>query len=356
VTDDTFDERYAFFYRELAPHLRLYRYRVGDTLSLRSVTRNGYVRSSNVKVYGVYGFDGLEKSPQAGMTNMTDLVTFRELYGFATLEGEKELEGLRKSAGIADVSRADAERVLFGEPAGTAPPAAADHDAAPAPSKLAALAGTRARLEEAQSGRYDAAELRRGTILNAAVVLTDEDRIDDTLEAIDRANAAAGLKLRAVSWREAAGLLGQLLTLMSGVLFAAVVVISVVAMVVMNNALVMAALERVTEVGTLRAIGARRSFVFGMLFFESASMGLAAGVAGALAGAAIVSALGRSGIPATSDVMTFFFSGPRLFPRVSPELVVLAVLAVLFVSLLSGLYPALLATRVSPREAMQAKE
>ena len=82
--DENFEDRYAFFYRELAPSLELYRVRIGDTLTIKAFTRSGYVQSANLKVYGTFAFKGLEKSPQAGTMNMMDLVTFRELYGFMT--------------------------------------------------------------------------------------------------------------------------------------------------------------------------------------------------------------------------------------------------------------------------------
>ena len=72
--------------RELAPSLELYRVRIGDTLTIKAFTRSGYVQSVNLKVYGTFQFQGLEKSPLAGALNLMDLVSFRELYGFMTAE------------------------------------------------------------------------------------------------------------------------------------------------------------------------------------------------------------------------------------------------------------------------------
>jgi len=56
-TDDVnFDRRYAFFYRELAASLELYRIRIGDTLTIKAFTRSGYVQSVNLHVYGTFQF------------------------------------------------------------------------------------------------------------------------------------------------------------------------------------------------------------------------------------------------------------------------------------------------------------
>jgi ABC-type antimicrobial peptide transport system permease subunit len=140
------------------------------------------------------------------------------------------------------------------------------------------------------------------------------------------------------------------------VLYVAVLIIFIVALVVINNALVMATLERVHEIGTLRAIGAQRSFIVSMLVIESLVVGVSAGAIGAALGGLVITVLGMTGIPATSDVMTFFFSGPRLFPSVGPTDLLFAMLTVMVVSVISGIYPAWLAIRVSPREAMQSED
>ena len=86
TNDENFEDRYQFFYSELAPSLELYRIRIGDTLTIKAFTRSGYVQSVNVPVYGTFDFTGLEKSPQAGALNMMDMVSFRDLYGFLTAE------------------------------------------------------------------------------------------------------------------------------------------------------------------------------------------------------------------------------------------------------------------------------
>jgi ABC-type lipoprotein release transport system permease subunit len=358
ATDDAnFHDRYAFFYDKLAPELELYRVRVGDTLTVKAFTRSGYVQSANLRVYGTYTFKGLEKSPQAGAINMMDLVSFRELYGFMTTERASELAAMRADAGAKDVSRDAAEAELFGSktadddaPDSAAPAAQTDVD------QLAALRGTRKRQEEAGGSSYDPKELEEGVMLNAAVLVKDERKIPQTIVAIERASTQAGLSLKVISWQKAAGLIGQFATLMQAVLFAAVLIIFVVALVVINNALVMATLERVREIGTLRAVGAQRRFILAMIVLESIVIGISSGTLGALLGGAVLLVLGKVGIPAVSDVMSFFFSGPRLYPSVGVSQLLFALVTVLVVSVVSGIYPAWLAMRVSPREAMQSED
>jgi ABC-type lipoprotein release transport system permease subunit len=120
--------------------------------------------------------------------------------------------------------------------------------------------------------------------------------------------------------------------------------------------MVMATLQRVQEIGTLRAVGAQRRFILWMLVIEAMVIGALFGVLGSVVGAGIIAWLGQRGIPAFSDVMTFFFGGPALHPTLGAASLVVALVIVLFVSILSSLYPAWLAMRVTPRQAMQSEE
>jgi ABC-type lipoprotein release transport system permease subunit len=93
-----------------------------------------------------------------------------------------------------------------------------------------------------------------------------------------------------------------------------------------------------------------------MLVLESVVTGVLFGLVGVLVGGLVVTWLGQRGIPAWNDVVTFFFSGPKLFPVLTAQNVIVALVVVLLVSTLSSNYPAWIAMRVSPRQAMQSEE
>jgi len=349
TTDANFADRYRFFYEEIAPQLDLYRVRLGDNLTIKSFTRGGYLKSLNLKVWGTYAFEGLEQSPQAGQLNLMDLVSFRELYGFMTPESREELEALRADAQAEHLDRSGVEAALFGgPPAAESRPAAETVDTG---LDLDALLSGAAR-DRLRTSAFPPVELEKGVILNAAVVVHDDRQIPKTISQIERAGQQAGLRLKAVSWQAASGLVGQFVNLARTVLVAAVLIIFTVALVIINNSLVMATLQRVQEFGTLRAIGAQKRFIAGMLFVESSVIGLVFGGLGSLLGIAVVSFLGSVGIPAFNDVSAFFFSGPRLYPTFQTANVLWALGVVFVVSLVSTSYPARLAMGVTPRTAM----
>gem|GEM_PF-6114712 len=114
VDDSNFSMRYDFFYKIIASKIRLYPFKVGDTINLRSYTRSGFLKTVPLKIYGTYQFSGLESSDLAGVFNFVDMVSYRELYGRMSSEGQKELEELRKEVDLKPVEGASLEDALFG--------------------------------------------------------------------------------------------------------------------------------------------------------------------------------------------------------------------------------------------------
>jgi len=352
VDDANFDERYALFYRELAPQLRLYQISVGDTITIKAPGKTGAFNSVNVKVYGMLHFRGIEKSGIAGATSVLDLMSFRDLYGYVTKEKAAEAAALKAAVGAREVSREEAEAALFG--GGAAPLEGRSTASRIDEGRLLGGVADKRRLAEAQATRvYGQDEIDQGVALNAAVLLRDPRRIAEGQAAVQAAADAAGLGLKVVDWQTASGFVGQFVTVLRLVLVTAVVIFFAVALVIINNAMVMAALQRVKEIGTMRAIGAQRRFVVVMLLVEVSAVGLLFGLVGAGLGALVVAAIrAGGGIPAFNDLLYFLFSGPALLPRMGGGSVLASLLLVVGVSVVSALYPALIAMKVTPVEAM----
>ena len=352
--DNNFHERYQVFYRDLAPLLQLYRLKVGDILTITAFTRSGYVQSLNLKVWGTFQFRGLEKSALSGNINLMDIVSFRELYGYLSADRKAEIEAIKKEGGAKEIDRSRAEDELFGQSSrkivAEATPGIIDE------KEQFKGTGAALRREELVRRVYDPSEIGRGVVLDAAIILKDPRHLQKTMADIRALSDREHLGLRVLSWREAAGFLGQFIILATVVLLLAVAIIFIVAMVIINNSVMMATLQRTAEVGTMRAIGAQRGFILGMVLVETLTLGLLFGGAGAALGSAVIALMHWRGIPAGNDTLYFFFSGPRLFPTVSPWNIVVALVIVVAVTVLSTLYPAFLATRVAPVRAMQTDE
>lgn len=354
MDDATFAERYDFFYATIAPELQLYRVDVGDTLTIRGMSQGGYMSSVNVKVYGTFRFEGLDKSALGGMVNLMDIVSYRDLYGYVTAEQKAEIAALEKRSGVQEIAAENAEDALFGEDADLAADASAtgfDEFADVDMSK-----GARRWSEKLGDVVYTQAQIDGGVVRNAAVVLRDRNQLEAAKAAIERVAERDGLAIKVMDWKQAAGMLGNFVSVIYAVLLVAILGVFGVALLIINNSMVLSTIERTREIGTMRAIGAARRFVLWMFLVESMVLGVVFGAVGVGLGAGIVGWLGHVGIPAPNDTMVFLFGGPRMYPWLSPMHVGFALGLVVIVTIVSTIYPALLATRVTPLEAMQDKD
>lgn len=345
MNDENFDRRFKLFYDVIGPRIQLYPFKVGDTITLSSFTKSGYLKSMNVKVYGVYTIEGLDESIVAGALSLVDLVTFRELYGQRTAALDSELAAMKANSGIKDVDRADAEAALFGS------------DDAVAEVKTVTESTSEpvlAKVVRDEQLTFNQDTIGDGLVLSMAVLLKDPSKLRQTQMEIAKIGEPLGLQV--VDWQQATGIVGQITLVVRGVLMGAIFILFLVTIVILNNSMVMATLERVSEFGTLRAIGAQRGFVNAMVVFETGVLGFLSGVIGAALGVGFVQYLHGVGIPAPADLLQVVFGGPRLYPTVSAGNIIAGLLATLIVGVLATLYPARLATKVQPVVAMQGKE
>lgn len=350
--DSNFEARYKVFYDQLAPMLELYRLKPGDTLTIKTYTKSGYVEAVNVKIYGTFQFKGLEKSSMAGSLSLMDLMSFRDLYGYVTPEKIAETKSLEKEAGVKFVPRDQAEADLFGGSSSDVVQA----EQKPINDKTEMGGSAKVKRVDLSQQVYSQDEIDKGVVMGAAVILKDPSKLQQTMKDLQAISDKDNLGLKVIDWQQSTGFIGQFVNITKLVLFLASFIIFIVMLVIINNAVVMATLQRIREIGTLRAIGARRLFVLFMVVVETMALGLVFGTVGSTLGSGLVVLLGRSGIAAPNDWFYFFFSGPKLFPWLNAGSLIGAFFVVMIVTCISALYPAWMATRVSPIQAIAAED
>ncbi len=120
-----------------------------------------------------------------------------------------------------------------------------------------------------------------------------------------------------------------------------VVMIFAVSMVLIMNVMMMSVKEKTKDIGTMRAIGTKKSSIMLLIIYESLILSTIGGLIGILLISPVYNVLG-------------IFMGATSFNFTIPSTVVIQVaLIVLVIGTFSGLLPAYLANRISPIEALR---
>jgi len=134
-----------------------------------------------------------------------------------------------------------------------------------------------------------------------------------------------------------------------------VAVVAVVVVMIMMNVLIISVNERLYEIGTLRAIGAKRKVVRNMILYETAFLAVIAGMIGLSIGFVLLLVLGKIGIHAPNLFFEALFGGRILKPMVSGGAALRAFLWMLAMGIGASWYPTIVALRIEPVVAMRGE-
>ncbi|NTX04735.1 FtsX-like permease family protein [Myxococcus sp. CA040A] len=343
LDDANFATRHQLFYAELAPLLPLYRVKPGDTVVLKGL--DSLVNGVPLKIWGTYRFRGLGgDSSRVNTLSLMDLVSARYLSGRLSPELMEEAKRDAQSLGLDFLPESEVDLLK---------PATVVEVETPEKPSSEVPDFPRAR---AWPETFSATELRGGSVLQAAVVVTPEANPEAVaLDVVQRATSAS-VPLTTVDWEAAGGFVSEVVGLTRVVLLGFSVMLCLFVVLVSAGTLLLLAQERVGEVGTMRAVGMQRSDVFGSLLTEGLLLGgLGAGVGLAIAAALLFGMMG-DGIGVTDESLQFFMGGPVLMPRLSLGQGAAVWLGVVGVVVVASLVPAWRGSSVPPAVAMRKRE
>lgn len=182
-----------------------------------------------------------------------------------------------------------------------------------------------------------------------------ERLIGATIADLNAFFADNGIDAQAGNWEVAAGPFATTADVIRTVFNVAIIVIGIVAIIIMMNTLVISVMERTSEIGTMRALGAQKSFVRRMFTYEILVITTVFGAIGIALALAIIGILHLIGIPATNTFLTVLFAGPELKPVASMVSIVGGLLIVCAIGLVAHIYPVSVALRIQPIRAIQSE-
>ena len=306
--------------------------RPGDRVLLTATTQAG-IKVREVPVTGIFRFRNA--LPQLDFVSFVDITTLRTLTGMTVSAPAEQILTDEQAAQLGAVDEDD----LFG---------------------AAAAGGSLVQDVEASAGAPVLLELgeREQTVVDSGawhfllLKLHRPGTAARVTEDLERVIGEADLNAQVLGWVAAAAPVSQLSDGFKIVFNVVIIVIAVVAVIIIMNTLVISVTERISEIGTMRAIGARKGFVRSMIGAETVTLAFVFGGAGVVLGLVLLLILGATGIRASNLFLRILFGGEVLRPVVSLGSVAFSLLMVAAIGVLSSLYPLAVALRISPRQAM----
>ncbi len=306
--------------------------RPGDRVLLTATTQAG-IKVREVPVTGIFRFRNA--LPQLDFVSFVDITTLRTLTGMTVSAPAEQILTDEQAAQLGAVDEDD----LFGggEAGGSLVQEVEAGTGAPVLLDLGEREQT-----VVDSGAWHFLLLKLNRPGAAARVTEDMERVI----------GEADLNAQVLGWVAAAAPVSQLSDGFKIVFNVVIIVIAVVAVIIIMNTLVISVTERMSEIGTMRAIGARKGFVRSMIGAETVTLAFVFGGAGVVLALVLLLILGATGIRATNLFLRILFGGEVLRPVVSLGSVAFSLLMVAAIGVLSSLYPLAVALRISPRQAM----
>ena len=136
------------------------------------------------------------------------------------------------------------------------------------------------------------------------------------------------------------------------IVFVFVMLLFFVAIIIIVNTLTMAALERTSEIGMMRAIGARKEFISRMFLGETVMLSAVFGGLGIVLGYVIIRLVPLFNITTQNDMLQLLFGGDKFMPYLSLTDMLMALGQLALVSIIAVIYPVKIARNITPLDAI----
>ena len=194
---------------------------------------------------------------------------------------------------------------------------------------------------------------RAGDRASAILLLLDRQESADTFAPTLR---RTGLQI--LTWRDLNQVLLQAVEMTNGLMYLMYMIVLAVVAVVIANTLLTSVFERTRAIGILAALGMKGRQVLSMFILEAAILGLVGIILGDLFGSLGVLYLATEGYH-IGDVASITTSqvayGETIYGRFAPGAIAALSIAGMIITLLASLYPAWMASRLEPIEALRAQ-
>lgn len=333
-------------------------FKPGNTIKVAGMTINRSMRIMELKIFGIVDMEGIE-----GISNQNSIINmkaYQKMTGYdaesdiMTIEQLKKLEENRKymlefkvenetgESGFDESSLDEFFDDMIDEETAVIDDYVNEEDFELNLEKYREVGDDQITIDNDNTGKTDLIVLR----------LNNSSEINATVNQLNDIFTRENLNLKAISYIESSISLGSYINLVTIIISLIIFLILVISIIIITNAVLMNIIDRTAEIGTMMAIGAKRSFIFLMILGESIIISLITTVIGFLIGIGIIGIVSIMYIPATDNITMMLFGGSTLNLSMNFINFVYTFFIMLGVTAISTIYPLIFSTRLTPLEAM----
>jgi ABC-type lipoprotein release transport system permease subunit len=168
--------------------------------------------------------------------------------------------------------------------------------------------------------------------------------------------ALQGAKLKVMTWQDLNTLLVQWEQMAQSYIAIFYLIILAITASVIINTLIMSVYERTREIGILSAIGMRGGRILWLFLAESSLLAVGGVIMGLILGLLATSWFNVNGFYIGNMGITGMLVSDRIFAKLTMDDAFRLSLMTFIVTLLAGLYPAIMASRMEPVQALRAEK
>jgi putative ABC transport system permease protein len=292
---------------------------VGEPLTLLGLTEGGSVNAVGSRLLGI--FEPRYYKNVFNYINFLDITSYSNLYNFTGVSADSLPSGF--SEGL--------DKALQNE------------------DSLFDLAGN------ADFGKIDVSTLKSEALSGYTMIAVKLKSYGQLEKVMSEVAARRDLNIEVSRWDEASGFFARIASALQAFIYLATALIFLVVIFIFMNTLIISIIERTSEIGTMRAVGAERRFVRRLFLTETLILNTFFSLAAMLVTLALLLVLRPGGIPLPETISQYLIGGGNLPLRLSVLPFAQALAIVIAASAIATLYPIRVATAITPLRAMSDK-
>ena len=161
-----------------------------------------------------------------------------------------------------------------------------------------------------------------------------------------------GVNAQAMDWKKAALSYSGTVEGIGFIFNLLIIILAIVVFIIIMNTMVVSVIERTSEIGTMRAIGAEKKFVKKLFYSEAIVLTSLASIAGIIFAFICMAIFNAFNIEVTNSIAKMILGGGLLHFTPTPKIILITILVALLGSILSNRYPVKSALRITPIKAL----